>query len=137
MNKDNLVTAVESLNFDEEDYIIVGSGILGMLELREIEDIDIVVSQDIFDNIQALNKWGVKKFADGSHYLTKDIFEIGLDWDSKDCKPNLTELKKDQILIQGIPFINLLRLKSWKLIKGRDKDLIDIKLIDDYLKNKL
>jgi predicted nucleotidyltransferase len=39
--------------------------------------------------------------------------------------------------MQGLPFVSLEDTITWKSNKNREKDLEDIKLINEYLKNKI
>jgi hypothetical protein len=57
-----------------------------------------------------------------------------MDWDGKDGKPNLDQLKQGEKVIVSIPFVSPQRLINWKDKKGRTKDILDIELLDDYLK---
>ncbi len=78
--------------------------------------------------------WEKKEFPDDpSYYLTNGIYEAGMDWDSKDGEPNLTDLKKDEFVIDDVPFLGLARVREWKLKKGTLKHLADVELIDNYL----
>lgn len=45
------------------------------------------------------------------------------------------DLLKDARMVDGVPFVNVRRLMEWKKRKGRDKDLVDIKLIQKYLES--
>lgn len=136
MKRIDFIKAVKQLGLNSSEYIVIGSGILGILDIREVNDIDLVVSKNVFQKYEQSNQWTKKHFEDGTYYLLNDLYEIGLDWDSQNAMPNLLELKNDQLVIRGIPFISLQKLKSWKLKKGREKDLIDIKLIDRYLETR-
>ena len=51
MNKTDFIKAVKDLELKPEDYIVIGSGILVALGIREADDIDIVVSKDAFDKL--------------------------------------------------------------------------------------
>ena len=133
MNKKEILDAVRLLGLDPKDYIVIGSGILAALNLREVADVDLIVSEPVFRMFEQSGEWRRKNFDDGTYYLVRDDYEVGLDWDSLGASPNLDELKEDQLVIDSIPFISISRLKSWKLKKGRQSDLKDIGLIDKYL----
>lgn len=137
MTKNDFIKSVKQLHLNQDDYIVIGSGIIGILGIREVDDIDLVVSEKVFRNFESSGEWSKKYFEDGTYYLLNGKYEAGLDWDSKNAKSNLKELKKDQIIVDSIPFINLERLKKWKLSKGRAKDLVDIKLIEQYVTSNL
>lgn len=132
MIKNDFIQAIKQLGLKPSEYIVIGSGILGILDIREVGDIDLVVSKKEFQKYEESGEWTKKYFDDGTYYLLKDLYEIGLDWDSKNAEPNLDELKKDQLILNDIPFVSLERLKQWKIKKGREKDLADVKLIQEY-----
>ncbi len=78
--------------------------------------------------------WEKKVFDDDpTYYLTNGLYEVGLDWNSKDGRPNLLDLKKDQFFIDGVPFVSLERLIAWKKWKNKPKHLHDVELIEAYL----
>lgn len=43
---------------------------------------------------------------DETYYLTKGFYKLGLDWGSPEAKPNLTSLKKDAVIADGVPFVS-------------------------------
>lgn len=124
---------VSDLGFHSDAFIVVGSGILAALELREASDVDIIVSPETFQRFEANPAWQRKTFDDGTYSLACGDCEIMLDWDSPDRRPNLSDLKGDEIVIDGIPFISPSRLLAWKERVRRSKDLKDIEILRDYL----
>lgn len=133
MVKSELIEAVNRLNLDPKDYIVIGSGTLCALGLREANDVDMCVSPSVFEEFESKG-WEKKELpGDTSYYLTDDIYEIGMDWDSTNSQPNLDDLKKTEMVIDGVPFVGLERLRAWKERRGKPKDLTDIQLIDKYL----
>lgn len=134
MTSGELFEGINSLQLNPEEYIVIGSAVLCALEIREVNDLDLVVSEELFKQFESGNTWGRKYFEDGDYYLTKGIYEIGRGWGIANNEPNLKQLKEQQIIINDIPFISLGFLRGWKAYKGREKDLEDIKLIDEYLK---
>lgn len=136
MNRTEFIKAVKGLGLSPQDYVVIGSGILAALGLRPVDDIDLIVSESVFRRFEQTGQWQRKGFEDGTYYLLKGIYEIGLDWDGPNARPNLTDLKNQETVIDGVPFIGLERLKTWKAAKGREKDLADLKLIDEHLKKQ-
>lgn len=135
MNKNDFVNAIKDLGLNPEDYIVIGSGILAALEIREASDVNIVVSESIFKILSQDNRLVKKELDDGSYILTKDIYEIGVDRKSRNAKPTLEELKRGQEIIDGIPFINLEWLKSFKAGHSTEKNLDDIMLIEQFFED--
>lgn len=115
------------LKLPSNQFIVVGSGVMAALGIRESDDIDLIVSQAIFDNLDSLG-WERDTWVDQT-VLKSGPFDIGRTWDGK----TVDELMKTAIVIEGIPYLNLSDLRKWKQARGRDKDIRDIELIDAYL----
>lgn len=125
---------------DSKNGVVIGSGILQALKLRDSNDIDIVVSDDIYNQLKDTHNFEVKTVF-GREILKNDIFEIGTDWFVLEQSYKFEDLKKNSLVIEGIRYITisfLYRVKqSWiKETNARQKDIDDIELIDLYLKNK-
>jgi hypothetical protein len=126
----NIVDEVQKLNLPPNSFVVVGSGILGALNIRKSDDIDLIVSDDVFDHLQAQG-WQEEGWAD-QKVLKRGVFDVGRTWSGK----TVDELLKTSIIIHGIPFLSLYDLREWKQEQARQKDLQDIILIDEYLKLK-
>lgn len=113
--------------------VVVGSGTLHALGLRETTDIDLVVPPEEYERLKKLPGWEEKWHDEKTSVLLNDPFDVGLGWDNPDDLPNLGSLLEDSIEIDGVRYVNLPRLRGWKERKGRPKDLRDIELIDAYL----
>lgn len=131
MTRDEIVYKVKSLNFPKDAYVAFGSCPLALFEIREAEDIDLLVSRDLYAK---LGKMGWKKKIKGpkDYPFTFDVFEAHDSWDFSSYNPTLEELLKRSVLADDIPFASLEDVRKWKAASGRKKDLVDIKLIDNY-----
>jgi hypothetical protein len=125
---------VKSLNLPAGKYVVVGSGPMVVKGLREFNDIDILVNEDVFEKLSKEPGWKLSKGEAGRKVLKKDIFEIDKIFWCKDYQPDTNELIKNAEMINGIPFLPLSELIKFKEQLGRRKDLQDIKLINSYLK---
>jgi hypothetical protein len=124
----NIFTEVESLELKQDDYVIVGGGVLVALQLIGWdEDIDICVAPIIYEEFKR-HGWKEEKWQD-KNVLKKDIYDIGTSFG----KWSLFDLQSDALWIKEIPFISLGKLREWKSSMGREKDIEHIKLIDQYL----
>ena len=124
----NIAKKVHGLKLPENSFIVVGSGILSALGIRESQDIDLIVSVDVFEHLKKQG-WYIGSWPD-QETLAKDYFEVGTRWSGISVK----ELLTGAIIIDGIPFLSLNDLRAWKLLKARPKDIRDVNLIDAYLK---
>ena len=118
---------IASLGLPEGSFIVVGSGILQALHIRESNDIDIAVSQDIYDQLSQTPGW-TKVQSLEQVVLKKDVFDICTSWSGRDVKTLLNAA----VYIEDIPYLNLDDLRVWKAHMQRPKDLVDVELIDKY-----
>ncbi|NQU87413.1 MAG: hypothetical protein HQ541_16795 [Mariniphaga sp.] len=119
------------------EYVIFGSGPMCILDLRECRDLDILVTKDIFEGYKKKLDWKLVEFErDGRQveFLEKENIELYKEWGPGEW--NNEKLIKEAELIDGLPFVKLEYFIKWKKISGREKDLNDIKLIKEYLKNR-
>lgn len=132
MNKD-LFNKVKEIGLPLGKYAIFGSGPMGIRGLRECRDLDIIVTEDIYNIYKNNSDWELKK-CDKSEYLEKDNIELWKNWSPSDW--NINQLIKNAEIIDSLPFVRLEEVLRWKKILGRKKDLEDIKIIERYLKNE-
>jgi predicted nucleotidyltransferase len=126
---------VRELNLPIGEYVVVGSGIMEALGIKKANDVDLVVTPDLFKKL-AENGWKSHARPNGEHGLQKGIASAYLDVNCGDCNPTTGELLKESLIIDGIPFITLKRLMCFKNAYAREKDFKDIELIKNYLNNK-
>lgn len=131
MKKDDVITKVKS-DFPKNSYIVYGSAPFAVLGIREVNDIDLLVSKELY---KELAKKGWKKIYKGpkDEPLTYDVFDAHKSWEFSPYAPTLQELLSRAFEAEGIPFASLEDVRKWKEASGRPKDLTDLKLIDDYL----
>lgn len=132
--------ALKKYNLPIGEYAISGSGPLGVRDIREINDIDIVISPTLRDSL--IEKYGVQD--DGK--VKKIVFsndDIEAFWEGsfyslkKDPKdPTTSDLITRAEIIDGLPFVSLEDTIFFKRKMNRPKDLEDIKLIEKW-KNKM
>ncbi len=129
--KSRIARRIKAEGLDKRSIIVVSSGTLEVLGIRKANDIDIVVSKDLYDSLTA-DGWQEFHFKNYS-VLRKDEFEAFPSWDNK----GLQQLLKEAFIDDGVNFVNLEVVYRWKKETGREKDLKDIKLIEAYLKKDL
>lgn len=129
---------LQKLGLKPGNSIVISSGILQALGIRKSKDIDIVVSETAF---RLLRESGKFKVINSQHRITlaDDTFEIGTDWIELGKTYRLEDLIKESIVIGGVRYITIDFLykvkKSWLDQKvARQKDIIDVKLIEEYLR---
>ena len=115
------------LNLPADSFVVVGSGILNALGIRPANDIDMIVSPELFDRL-AKAGWSKGSWVDQT-VLAKGKFDIGQHW----MGDGVDKLLQRATVIDGIPYLSLTDLLAWKIARARPKDLADVQLINDYV----
>ncbi|PIR87279.1 MAG: hypothetical protein COU11_01270 [Candidatus Harrisonbacteria bacterium CG10_big_fil_rev_8_21_14_0_10_49_15] len=131
MTKDEIIDKTKILNFPKDSYVVFGSCPLAAAGIREANDIDFLVSEELFAKLQKAG-WEELDKGKKDKPLTKDMFEAHKSWEFSSYNPTLEHLLSTAQVIDGVPFASLEEVRKWKAASGRPKDLIDIDLIDKY-----
>lgn len=108
-------------------YAIFGSGPMAIRDMRECRDLDLVVTDELYQKL--LQEYPETK--PGNICIGKYI-EV---WSEKESLiDNPRHAIEHSDLIQGYKFITLTDLIKWKRKMGRPKDKKDIKLIKQFVK---
>ena len=124
---------LKRLGLPEGNFLITGSGPLGIKGIRQINDVDIVVTGQLWDNLESkygiIIQDGVKKISipgtsievlgEGSAYFG----------DEEDIRSRIKQAEN----IDGMPFERREKVISIKRQLGRKKDLVDTELIEEFL----
>ncbi len=132
MNKDELIRKVKALNLPERGYIVFGSGPLAAHGIREVNDIDLFISEEIYEKFKK-EGWEEKTLETGDKYLVRGDIEAFADWGYREYNPSLEKLLDKADIIEGVPFAPMEEVLRWKLVFNREKDARDIELIKDKL----
>jgi hypothetical protein len=132
--KKDFIEKVRDLNLPDGQFMVCGSGILEVLGIREADDIDLLLSPELFCELRDKRRWLKSKKIDTTIVHPKCNVEAKQSLDFLKENYVLSELLPTAYIHGGIPFANLETLKNAKLQLAREKDFKDIKLIDEYLK---
>ena len=125
-------TRLETLNIPPSDAVVVGSGILAALNIRQSNDIDLMVSKETFQKVAAQGHV-VSQYEDGSGQLQIDDVELMYSWRGR----TIADYLLHTVEIDGVQFISLDDVIAWKREQNRPKDQKDIELITKYRENLL
>ncbi len=125
-----------SLNINNS--IIIGSGIMHVLNIKESHDIDITVGQETFDRLSKLPEFKIKNVS-GLDVLTSDCLEVGtgIHLDKINHTYCFEEMFQNSIIIDNVRYITLEFLLNIKKSWLREKDKKDIEIIEKYLQSQL
>lgn len=127
-----LFQKVKDLNLAIGQYALFGSAPLGIRNLREYSDVDIIATPELFQSCKENDRWHYSVKDNGSELLAKDDIELFYKWEVEGYPEN--EIIKEAEIIDGLPVVRLEVVLKWKKTKKREEDLEDVKIIEDYLK---
>lgn len=128
---------LQELGLNQDNSIVIGSGILETLGIRKSKDTDIVASQKIYDSLKKSGQFNVTE-NHGCEILADDKFEIETSWAVLGKSYRFEDFIDKSIIVDGVRYITLNFLykakKSWIRRKNaRQKDIEDVKLIEKYM----
>ncbi len=130
----DILNQVSELNLPLGKYAIFGSGPMAIHGIRDSQDIDLIVISSLYEDL-LFSGWQ-EEGNGGNRHLVKGNIEIFDKWDFENYYPNPEQLINEAEIINGVAVIQLSEVIKWKNAFGRDKDLADVKLIQNYLLTK-
>lgn len=128
----NLFNQLKQLNFPKGKFAIFGSAPMAVRGIRKSNDLDIIVTQDLWNDLvklypnsliespyTALEIWGI------------EVFKTWLELTNK-----IDEMIKNADIINDLPFVKLEYVLEWKKSMWREKDLKDIELVNQYISSQ-
>jgi len=114
------------LHLPKGSYALFGSALLSAYNLREAKDLDIIVTQDLWEKL-------AKQYAD--HLKNDPVrihmgnIEIFKDW--MILTHRIEEMIKSADFIEDIPFVRIEYVLAWKRWRGRPKDIKDVQQLEE------
>lgn len=129
---ENLIAQLDKLNLPNNQYAITSSGALAVRKIREAHDIDIIVTEKLWNELA--KKYSIEKGKDCDNIFIGDIQIMGNFYiKPEEDKYPVNEQINTADIIAGKRYVNLDIIKFYKQKWGRPKDFQDIKMIDEYL----
>jgi len=133
----DIFNSLDELGLNSTNSVIIGSGILNALLIRNCNDIDVVVNYETYQELGKNDRF-IKAQNHGLEVLTDGLFEIGTSWNILGRSHSFKDLQNHHsVIIDGVCYITLeflLAIKeSW--LNGNDvrqKDIDDVRLIKEY-----
>lgn len=139
MDFEEEIKKLKELDLPKSDFVVVGSGALAIRGIRGSKDLDVVITPNLWSElikkfkVTTDNEWGIETLSiDGQMEILNPKDSIYGNSEAVSFEDLLTQADE----IDGIKYINLDHLKKVKAWLGREKDLKDIELIDEYLSKK-
>jgi hypothetical protein len=135
----NLFEKFKALNLPIGEYAIFGSGPMAIRGLREPTDIDLVVTEKFFEELEKSSQWKKEKSCLGSDMLVhrepRLEVEALTEW-----MPGVWDIEgliKNADIIDGLAFVKLEEVLRWKKMRDKEKDKKDTEAIEEYLNKKI
>ena len=128
MTSDDVITELGRLRLPPGQYVVVGGAALAVRGIRETNDIDLVVTTELFERL-AGSGWAQRMRPNGKPGLHEGSVEAYLDVDGDDFKRSLSWLLSHAEILRGHAFVDLETLAGFKSSYGREKDVRDLDLI--------
>lgn len=127
----NIIIEIKNLGFPIGEYVVVGSGLLAALGLREAGDLDIAVTQKLLQELRDSGEWK-EEIRHDKLFLRRGKAEIisSLNWE--DYLTTTEDAIKSALIINGVPFLNVEETIKFKNALGREKDFRDIELLKKF-----
>ncbi len=128
---------LNELELDSNNSVVIGSGIMQALGLRQSRDLDLVVPRDAYQRLSSRDDLTADQ-ANGHPVLAGDKLEVFWFWKAIGGERDFDYLKRRSVVIDAIRYISLeflLDVKEGWVVAGEDrpKDHGDIRLIRNHL----
>ena len=130
----DLLEKLKELNLPKGKFAIFGSGPMWLAGLKEPGDLDVIVTEDVFNDFKQRPEFKLGTKKSNYEYLEKEGIEFyrswypGEEWD-------IEKLINEAEIINDLPFVKLEKVLKWKKLTMREKDIKDIELIENFIKN--
>ncbi|RYX78356.1 hypothetical protein EON76_05670 [bacterium] len=122
---------VKSTGLPLDQIVVIGSGVMDALDMRQSRDIDLVASQSLFAALKSRDDY-VHSLRHNEEVVEKDDQEIWLSWCNGGIS-NFQRLWNEGITIDMVRFCDPKTVLVWKQLHNRPKDRTDITLLQKYL----
>jgi hypothetical protein len=131
MNRDQVLAELQALKLTSGQYVVVGGAALAIRDIRDTEDIDLVVTPQLFDELAARG-WQPKARPSGKPGLKFARAEAYLDVNCEAFGQSTSWLLEHAERVHDTLLVDLPTLAQFKAGYGRDKDVRDLQLISEH-----
>ncbi|MBH1980246.1 hypothetical protein I8H89_01875 [Candidatus Saccharibacteria bacterium] len=127
----SVIDKVRALDLPDDQYVVIGSGLLDAWDLRETSDVDLVVSDELFDKLAQDRRFSPGE-KHGDRFLEWDDYEVFDNWGAEGA---FDQLYATSIVVEGVRFVAPSYLIAWKEKRNWEKDRRDISLLRERLRH--
>lgn len=136
MTLDDVIRTIKSLNLPKDSYIVYGSGPLALHKIRDVGDVDILVTKELKRSLKS-SGWDERHKGPNDNPVTNGVVEAHDTWSFCDYNPSVVELLSRADVYDGVMFASLDDVLKWKLASPTsDKNNKDIESIKEILSRK-
>ena len=136
MKNNALFQKVKELKLPENKYALFGSAPMGIRGLKECSDIDLVVTEDLWQEFKNKQGWEYKITENSVEYIQNSDSNIEIWHDWRPWYQDVMPFIDNSEIIDDLPFVRLEHVLEWKRQFGREKDLKDVEIIEEFLRIK-
>lgn len=122
---------IDHYSLPVDQVIVAGNGLLDHLGIRKSDDLDVVASGQLFEELSTQPGCEVGS-ADGDDFCRRPGLEVFRTWFGK----SYADLLPSTEMIDDVRHLDVQTLKQWKKDLGREKELADIKLLEEYFERQ-
>ena len=134
ISNNDLFQRVKKLKLPIGKYALFGSAPMGVRGLKKCSDIDLIVSEEIWEKYREKSGWDYQITENGVEHIESRDSKIEFWHDWRPWYQDSSRFINDAEIIDGLPFVKLDRVLEWKRKFGREKDLEDVKIIEKFLR---
>ncbi len=106
----------------------------GIRDLKELNDADLIVSDEIWKDYKDKPDWQYKITENGVEHIESTDGKIEMWHDWRPWYQDITPFINSAEIINGLPFVKLEHVLEWKKKFGREKDMKDVETIKKFLR---
>lgn len=126
--KRSAVAMAKKLGIDSKSYVVIGGAVLEALHLRSTKDIDLVVSDHVYNQFRSEKHWQEYMQDNGKKILSHNGYNLVRGWTGQP----FSKLRAHAFMIDDVPFMAIDQLIAAKKQLARRKDETDIELLEKY-----
>ena len=126
LHNKKLFDELRALDLPSDQYVVFGSGPMGIRNLRRIRDVDIFVTKELWRKLLKTHE-----SKDGNSIQLSPNIEALRTWSPGEW--NVEELIAKADILRGIRFATIEDVYKWKQLRGSAKDEEDLKILETHL----
>ena len=140
--KNHIFSIIKDLKLPSGNFVVTGSAGMAVRGMRSFQDIDITVTEDVYQMLKEDRKWQVVERPKGFEVVVIDVGGVKVEANPYmhtwyEYKPDIKELFQCAEEIHNILFMNLEHLIAFKKERMLEKDKDDLVFLEEYRKREV